>query len=100
MHHFPRCKVVFELSDLLHDHIATGACNIEIGPLADGITAQIKEWIQCRKKSHRGQSEFFFWKDAYRILFSGDNPPNPCKLLSIWSIFNFGQAIDPQGSLS
>jgi len=40
----------------------------------------MKEQLQCRKKTHQGQSEAERWQQIYQIIFPAEIVPSPCKL--------------------
>jgi hypothetical protein len=46
----------------------------------DGMTRKMKDQIQCRRKSHPGQTDAEKWEAIYKILFPNEVVPDPCKL--------------------
>ncbi|CZR61293.1 uncharacterized protein PAC_11189 [Phialocephala subalpina] len=81
IHQCQRCMEVFNSEDELDGHVkAPEPCPSRIGHPADGITSKMKAQLQCRKKTHRNQTEEDRWFQIYRILFTpkaDEIIPNP-----------------------
>jgi hypothetical protein len=66
---------------LLDAHtVAEERCNVKAEVPVDGMTRKMKDQIQCRKKSHPGQTDAERWEAIYKILFPDEVVPDPCKL--------------------
>lgn len=64
-------------------------CDVKVGELTDGITRKMKDQIQCRKKSHPGQTAAGKWEQIYKILFPNEVVPNPCTFTFVFSLLRY-----------
>ena len=55
-----------------------GRCEAKTDEQVDGMTRKMKDQIQCRRKSHPGQTEGEKWEQIYKIIFPNNAVPDPC----------------------
>ncbi|KAH8742297.1 hypothetical protein BGZ57DRAFT_741393, partial [Hyaloscypha finlandica] len=75
--HCIRCKSVFTSAELLRTHTMGPRCEINAEEQVFGMTVDMQKQIRCRKKPNPGQTEHEKWEQIYRILFPGEDVPDP-----------------------
>lgn len=82
IHQCQRCTAVFPSEPDLDAHVkALEPCPSRNGVPVDGISSKTKALLQCRKKTHRDQTEEDRWIQIYSILFElavDEIIPSPC----------------------
>jgi hypothetical protein len=63
-------------------------CEINAEEQVFGMTVDMQKQIRCRKKPNPGQTEHEKWEQIYRILFPGEDVPDPC----MFFLFQFMEA--------
>jgi hypothetical protein len=84
IHQCERCKELFDSAQEVRVHLSgtpgVEGCASKIAPQIDGITGWIKEQLHSRKKAFPGQTPAQQWEQIYRLLFPGEEVPDPCQL--------------------